>query len=111
MEAEARIDVTPDAPDRSPPSFNRYRSWLGLLARLQVDGKLRAKFDPSDVVQQTMLEALRAWPQYRGESPAGDNNAASTRSHRLLRRGAEENGSRASGGTRAGRSGRRRTGR
>jgi RNA polymerase sigma-70 factor (ECF subfamily) len=60
--------MTPGPPDLV--ALNRHRSWLGLLARLQVDGKLRAKFDPSDVVQQTMLEAVRAWPQFRGEGPA-----------------------------------------
>ena len=50
--------------------LERYRSWLGLLARLQVEPRYRAKFDPSDIVQQTMLEAVRDWPQFRGGSQA-----------------------------------------
>jgi RNA polymerase sigma-70 factor (ECF subfamily) len=51
-------------------ALRRYRDWLGLLARLQVDGRLRAKFDPSDVVQQTLLEAVRDWPAFRGQTHA-----------------------------------------
>jgi RNA polymerase sigma-70 factor (ECF subfamily) len=47
-----------------------YRSWLGLLARLQVEPRYRAKFDPSDIVQQTMLEAVRDWPKFRGGTAA-----------------------------------------
>jgi RNA polymerase sigma-70 factor (ECF subfamily) len=50
--------------------LERYRSWLGVLARLQVDARFRAKFDPSDVVQQTLLEAVRDWPQFRGNTEA-----------------------------------------
>jgi RNA polymerase sigma-70 factor (ECF subfamily) len=50
--------------------LERHRAWLAVLARLQVDGRLRGKFDPSDVVQQTLLEAVRAWPQYRGGTEA-----------------------------------------
>jgi RNA polymerase sigma-70 factor, ECF subfamily len=50
--------------------LERYRSWLGLLARLQVDARFRAKFDPSDIVQQTMLEAVRDWNKFRGETEA-----------------------------------------
>jgi RNA polymerase sigma-70 factor (ECF subfamily) len=46
----------------------KYRDWLALLARMQVGERYRAKFDPSDVVQQTMLEAVRAWPGFRGRS-------------------------------------------
>ena len=40
------------------------------LARLQVEPRFRAKFDPSDIVQQTMLEAVRGWPKFRGGTEA-----------------------------------------
>jgi RNA polymerase sigma-70 factor (ECF subfamily) len=46
--------------------LRRYEPWLKLMARLQLESRFRAKFDPSDVVQQTMLEAVRAAPQFRG---------------------------------------------
>jgi RNA polymerase sigma-70 factor, ECF subfamily len=46
--------------------LNGYRAWLGLLARLEVEPTLRGKFDPSDVVQQTLLEAFRDLPKFRG---------------------------------------------
>jgi RNA polymerase sigma-70 factor, ECF subfamily len=58
-------------PDPAPAAqLERYRSWLGLLARLQVEPRFRAKFDPSDIVQQTMLEAVRGWPKFRGGTEA-----------------------------------------
>jgi RNA polymerase sigma-70 factor, ECF subfamily len=50
--------------------LERYRSWLGLLARLQVEPRFRAKFDASDIVQQTLLEAVRDWPKFRGGTEA-----------------------------------------
>jgi RNA polymerase sigma-70 factor (ECF subfamily) len=50
--------------------LERYRSWLGLLARLQVEPRFRAKFDASDLVQQTLLEAVRDWPKFRGRTEA-----------------------------------------
>ena len=50
--------------------LERYRSWLGLLVRLQVEPRFRAKFDPSDIVQQTMLEAMRGWLNFRGATEA-----------------------------------------
>jgi RNA polymerase sigma-70 factor (ECF subfamily) len=63
-DADARFDPV------APVALERYRSWLGFLARLQVEPRLWAKFDPSDVVQQTMLEAVRGLPNFRGATQA-----------------------------------------
>ena len=48
----------------------RYQSWLQLLARMQIDGRFRGKFDASDIVQQTLLEACRDLPKFRGGTEA-----------------------------------------
>lgn len=45
-----------------------YRNYLAVLANAQLDRKLRARVSPSDVVQETMLEAHRDFPQFRGTS-------------------------------------------
>ncbi len=47
-----------------------FEPWLRLMARLGVGDRFRAKFDPSDVVQQTLLEACRDLPRFRGETEA-----------------------------------------
>ncbi len=44
----------------------RYEAWLRLLARNEIDSRFAGKFDPSDAVQQTMLEAWQGWDQFRG---------------------------------------------
>ncbi len=43
-----------------------HRSYLMLLARLQVDRTLQAKFDPADLVQETWLAAFEDFPTFRG---------------------------------------------
>jgi RNA polymerase sigma-70 factor (ECF subfamily) len=46
--------------------LQRYRNYLLLLARLQLDQRLASKVDPTDVVQETFLEAYRDFGQFQG---------------------------------------------
>ncbi len=50
--------------------LERYRAYLQLLARVQIDRRIQAKVDASDIVQQTMVEAIRDWNEFRGCSDA-----------------------------------------
>ena len=47
--------------------IERYRSYLLLLARMQLEARPRSKIDPSDIVQQTMLEAHAKQGQFAGD--------------------------------------------
>jgi RNA polymerase sigma-70 factor (ECF subfamily) len=51
-------------------AFERFRDYLRLLARLQIDSRLQGKLDPSDLVQQTLLKAYQARDQFRGQTAA-----------------------------------------
>jgi RNA polymerase sigma-70 factor (ECF subfamily) len=52
-----------DAPER-------WRAYLSLLARLQMGPEIRGKIDPSDVVQETLLNAHRQRDQFQGTTEA-----------------------------------------
>ncbi|MCI0461533.1 MAG: sigma-70 family RNA polymerase sigma factor [Gemmataceae bacterium] len=48
--------------------LEQYRSYLALLSQLQLDRRLHRKVDPTDVVQETFLEATRDFAQFQGTS-------------------------------------------
>lgn len=50
--------------------LQHYEPWLRMLARLQFESQFHAKFDPSDIVQQTMLQAVRDFARFRGTTDA-----------------------------------------
>lgn len=54
----------------APESLLRFRGYLLFLARVQLDPRLRAKLDESDIVQQSLLQAHRAIDQFRGTTDA-----------------------------------------
>jgi len=61
------MDPGAQAAGRTPED---YRAYLTSVARLRLDPRLQSKVDPADVVQQTLLEAVRAQDQFRGHSAA-----------------------------------------
>ncbi|MHB8862163.1 MAG: sigma-70 family RNA polymerase sigma factor [Pirellulaceae bacterium] len=48
--------------------LDRFRSYLRLLAEMHLDHRLLSKLDPSDMVQETLLQAHRALHQFRGQT-------------------------------------------
>ena len=60
------------AHSREPGALDRllglYRNYLRLLGRTWIDGTLRGKADPSDLVQETLLRAGQSFGTFRGAS-------------------------------------------
>jgi RNA polymerase sigma-70 factor (ECF subfamily) len=50
--------------------LDRYRNYLELLAELQLHKQLLQKLDPSDLVQETFLDAHRDFSSWRGQTEA-----------------------------------------
>lgn len=48
--------------------FERFRNYLCVLARVQIGRRLQRKVEEGDLVQETFLEAHRAFPRFRGTS-------------------------------------------
>jgi RNA polymerase sigma-70 factor (ECF subfamily) len=48
--------------------FERLRAYLRARAQEQLDGQLQVKVSPSDVVQETLLEAHRGFATFRGDT-------------------------------------------
>lgn len=50
------------------PDLDRFRDYLRLLARLHMGAGLKARVDPSDIVQETLLDAHKGHAQFEGRS-------------------------------------------
>jgi RNA polymerase sigma-70 factor (ECF subfamily) len=58
------------AADADGPAVEQFRSYLLLLTRLQLGRQAGPRIEPSDLVQQTLLDAHRQREQFRGREPA-----------------------------------------
>jgi RNA polymerase sigma-70 factor (ECF subfamily) len=65
----ARALSTPDS-ESFGALLEEFGDWLALLARVELDRRLRAKLDPEDLVQQVFLGAIRDRTAFRGRSRA-----------------------------------------
>lgn len=54
--------------DRATSELERYRSYLNVLAELQLNPRLRVKEGASDLVQRTMLDACCNFGDFRGKT-------------------------------------------
>lgn len=66
-------ESSPDPPaidSSQAEEIARYEPYLRMLARMQMRASYKAKLGASDIVQQTMLQAVAAVDQYRGTTEA-----------------------------------------
>jgi RNA polymerase sigma-70 factor (ECF subfamily) len=59
-----------DDAGRGELAVERFRTYLLVLARIQLGGQSGPRLDASDVVQQTLLDAHRQREQFRGQTAA-----------------------------------------
>ncbi len=59
-----------DDGDELAQRLESFRNYLLLLARVQIDGRLRGQLDPDDVVQQTLTRAVEKRDRFRGSDDA-----------------------------------------
>lgn len=50
--------------------LSMYSTYLRVIVAAQIGARVRARIDPSDVVQETFFEAHRDFGKFRGETPA-----------------------------------------
>ena len=77
MPADATADVPTllalarsGGPDELGRLLEHYRSYLAILARVQIGRRLQRKVEEGDLVQETFLEAHRSFPRFRGVTEA-----------------------------------------
>jgi RNA polymerase sigma-70 factor (ECF subfamily) len=66
----AMSNLPKPAPGCDAEDFQQYRSYLYLLARSHIGARYQARIDPSDIVQQSLLDAHQKQAQFRGKTDA-----------------------------------------
>jgi RNA polymerase sigma-70 factor, ECF subfamily len=70
QESYAMSSMTPSIDEQAARDYQKYRSYLYLLARSHIGARHRGRLDPSDLVQQTLLEAHQTRDRFRGTTSA-----------------------------------------
>lgn len=52
----------------SPQALDRYRNYLQLLAKAEIAPQIRRRVEPSDMVQETLIEAFQKREQFTGQT-------------------------------------------